>query len=159
MVLTPQNVANSPTNSYPVAKFNATIDGKLCEIQGVALVDSAGAEYTALNPFPTNGTFTGSVVVAAQTAATATENTVTVDSTAGGTEILATNSSRKSGRVRVAIAASQIVHVAFGAVADANSRAYAPGEIIELVVGNVVYQGPIFAFVSSGSEPVEYTVL
>ncbi len=55
MVLTPQNVANSPITSYPVAKFTAVVDGKTVEIQGVALVDSTGAEYNTGNPLPTTG--------------------------------------------------------------------------------------------------------
>lgn len=91
MTLTPQNVANSPTNSYPVGKFNATIGGLLCEIQGVALVSSAGVEYNGGNPFPITGTFTVSPSIP-----TLTPTRVTFTSGVSK-ELAAANSSRVSG--------------------------------------------------------------
>jgi len=43
-----QNVANSPTNSYPVSVFKQTNGG---ELQAVVLTDSTGAEYNAASSF------------------------------------------------------------------------------------------------------------
>ena len=47
MAIVPQNVANNPIGSYPVGVFRATIAGKVCELQGVVLVDSSGTEITS----------------------------------------------------------------------------------------------------------------
>lgn len=92
-------------------------------------------------------------------AATASETIVPVTNTAGGTQILAANSSRKGGEVRVSINASKGVFIERGTSASAASRFYAPGDIISLANGVVRYTGAIFAFVTSGTENVEVTEL
>lgn len=158
-VLTPQNVANSPTNSYPVAKFRTVIDGKTLDIQGVTLVDSDGLEYNDSNPFPTSGTFAGTVTVVPLTSDTATEDLISVGNTAGGTLILASNPDRKGGVVRVSISAAVSVNIAFGLTADANSRLYAPGDQIPLTLGGVIYTGPITGYVNNVDQTVEVTEL
>ena len=147
-----QNVANSPTNSYPVGVFK---QANGTELQAVVLVDSSGNEYDASNPLPISGSFSVSLA----TAATASEDVVTVDNTAGGTLILAANGSRKDGNVRVSINSSQGVYIARAATADANSRFFGPGDIIPLASGACIYTGAITAFVAAGTATVEYTEL
>jgi len=92
-------------------------------------------------------------------AATASENIVTVNNTPGGTQIIAANPNRKGGEVRVSINASQSVRLARAASAGGASRLYAPGEKLPLVENGVRYTGPVFGFVSSGTEEVESTEL
>lgn len=151
-----QNVANSPTNAYPVYVFKLESGPQQGgEVQGVALVNSDGVEYTALNPLPIAGSFSASLA----TAASASEGVVPVDNTGGGTQILAANGSRKDGEVRVSINAAQGVFIARAASADGTSRYFGPGDKIALASGACIYTGPIFAFVPSGTADVEYTEL
>lgn len=156
IVVLSQNVANSPTNSYPVGIFKVDSgQGTGAELQAIVLVDSEGEEYDALNPLPIAGSFSASLA----TAATASEDVVTVDNTAGGTAILAANGSRKDGSVRVSIKSTQGVYIARAATADADSRYFGPGDIIPLASGACIYTGPITAFVPTGSALVEFTEL
>ena len=56
-----QNVANSPTNSYPVGVFKQT-NGT--ELQAIVMVDSTGVEYNVGNPLPISGSFSASLATA-----------------------------------------------------------------------------------------------
>lgn len=112
-------------------------------------------DISAANPMPISGSISASLA----SAATASEGIVSVDSTAGGTAILASNASRKGGEVRVSINASQSVRIARGATADATARLYAPGDVLSLADGACKYTGAVTAFVASGTADVEYTEL
>lgn len=148
-------VSNAPLSNYEVAA--EVIGGQ--QYQFIKLIDGTPGSTTPVgtagNPVNVAGSFSASVA----TAPAAAEGVVTVDSTAGGTEVLAANGSRKDGQIRVSLNATAGVYIARGATADATSRYYAPGDTISLASGAAIYTGPITAFVPSGSQPVEYTEL
>lgn len=145
-----QNVANSPTNSYPVFTFKMS-DGGL--VQGVTLTDSDGNEYDALNPLPISGSFSASLA----SASSSSEGRVTA--AASSTAVLAANGSRKGGRVRVAINSPEAVNVSLSAAADANSPLYGPGDVIPLADGAVKYVGAVYCYSAGGAGIVEYVEL
>lgn len=147
-----QNVANSPTNAYPVYTFRLANGGL---IQGIVISDTDGTAYSALNPLPVSGTFSASLA----SASTSSEGRVTAVSTAGGVEVLAANGSRKGGRIRVSINSPESVNIAFNTSASANSPLYGPGDIIPLADGAVKYVGAIWCFSAGGAGIVEYIEL
>ena len=89
-----QNVANSPTNSYPVGVFK-TADG--AELQAVVLVDSQGEEYGALNPIPVGITTILPTLAVSRVSCTSGASTVVLSSNvnrvSGGMVINNTNES------------------------------------------------------------------
>jgi hypothetical protein len=145
-----QNVANSPTNAYPVFTFRLANGGL---IQGIVLSDSEGNEYGPLNPFPIGGTFSASLA----SASSSSERRVTA--AAASTEVLPANGSRKGGRVRVAINSSESVNISLSGAADANSPLYGPGDIIPLADGAVKYVGAVYCYSAGGAGIVEYIEL
>jgi len=145
-----QNVANSPTNSYPVGVFK---QANGTELQAVVSVDSTGVEYNALNPMPISGSFSASLA----SASTSSEGRVTAgDST---TLVLAANGSRKGGKVRVSPNSPVSVNVSFSGAASASSPLYAPGENILLADGAVKYTGAVYCYSAAGTGIVEYVEL
>lgn len=145
-----QNVANSPTNAYPVYTFRLANGGR---IQGMVVTDSDGNEYNALNPLPVAGTFSASLA----SASTSSEGRVTA--AASNTEVLAANGSRKGGRVRVSINSPEAVNISFSDTADANSPLYGPGDVIPLADGAVKYVGAVHCYSAGGAGIVEYVEL
>lgn len=148
-------VSNAPLENYTVAA--EVIASR--QYQSVKLIDGTPGSTTPVGTAGNPLNIAGSISASLASAATATEGIVSVDSTAGGTAILAANASRKGGEVRVSISATQAVRIARGATADATARLYAPGDILSLADGAVKYTGAITAFVPAGSADVEYTEL
>ncbi len=145
-----QNVANSPTNSYPVGVFK---QANGTELQAVVGVDSSGNEYNALNPLPVAGTFSASLA----SASTSSEGRVTAAATT--TQVLAANASRKGGRIRVSINSPESTNLSFGTNATTNSPLYGPGDIIPLADGAVKYIGAVHCFSAGGTGVVEWVEL
>jgi len=145
-----QNVANSPTNSYPVGIFK---QANGTELQAVVSVSSTGVEYDSLNPLPVSGTFSASLA----SASTSTEGRVTAGASA--TVVLAANGARKGGRVMVSINSPEAVNISFGEAASASSPLYGPGSVISLADGAVKYIGAVSCFSAGASGVVEFVEL
>jgi len=145
-----QNVANSPTNAYPVYTFKLSNGGL---VQGVVLSDSNGNEYNASNPLPIDGSF----VVSPVTASSATETNKTI--TAASTKILDANPSRKAAVIRVPLGADGPVRMALAGSASATSRLYQPGDVLNLTIGGCLYTGAVYGIVDSLTVDVEVTEL
>jgi len=139
-----QNVANSPTNSYPVGIFkqpNGT------ELQAVVLVNSSGVEFTSLTPFPVAPGYS-SVTIAG----------ISVDITTGGTGVtaIAANANRKPGAYIENISDTDIEFDYGVTITPGSAAILVAGGTLPLDKNGFVYQGAIRMYQASGSTKKVY---
>lgn len=138
-----QNVANSPTNSYPVGIFLLDLGGgQQAELQAVVLVDSAGNEISFSGGLP---------VIIAPVSVTTTPTPVAVTTGGTGVTVLIANANRKPGSYIFNVSDTDIEYTYGTSITPGQNAILSPYGYLKLSEGNFVNSQAIRMYQASGS--------